>query len=410
MTIDTLRSRALAISDLRDMARSHLPRGIFDYIARGTDEDRAVVGNARAFEEITIAPRVVRDVSGVSAACTLLDKPSAAPLVVAPTGFAGLLWFDGEIAAARAAAAAGVPYALSTGSIVSMERLKEEAGGRLWLQLYVWPQREMTRELMTRAHNAGYEALIITVDTPVAPFRPYNLRNGFSIPFKVSRRNALDILRHPRWLLNVVLRRYLRYGPMVAENYPEQLRTPLSAAKPGKFNLPFSDDVTWEDIRELRRHWKGPVLLKGIMAAEDAERAVKSGVDGVIVSNHGGRNLDSAIAPIRVLSEIVDRVGHKATVLLDSGVTRGSDIAKALALGADGVQAGRAPLFGVAAAGEAGALRALEILVEDLVRVMTYTGARTPADLTPDLLRLPHDFFRQPAPMMTHRTPLPASD
>ncbi|CAO3436374.1 alpha-hydroxy acid oxidase [Azospirillum doebereinerae] len=410
MTIDKLRSKALAISDLRAMARSHLPRGIFDYVARGTDEDRAVSGNAQAFDEIAFAPRVVRDVSGVSAACTLFGKPSAAPLVVAPTGFAGLLWRDGEIAAARAAAAAGVPYTLSTGSIVPMERLKEEAGGRLWLQLYVWPQRQMTRELMTRAQKAGYEALVITVDTPVAPFRPYNLRNGFSIPFKLSRRNALDILRHPRWLFNVVLRRYLRHGPMVAENYPEQLRTPLAAAKPGKFNLPFSDDVTWDDIRELRRLWTGPVLLKGILDGEDAQRAVDAGVDGVVVSNHGGRNLDCAIAPLRVLPEIVDRIGHKATVLLDSGVTRGSDIAKALALGADGVLAGRAPLFGVAAAGEAGALRALELLIEEFVRVMTYTGARTPAGLTPDLLRLPHDFTRQAAPAASRLAPALSSD
>jgi isopentenyl diphosphate isomerase/L-lactate dehydrogenase-like FMN-dependent dehydrogenase len=395
LNIEALRSKALAISDLRDMARAHLPRGIYEYVARGTDEDRALAGNSSAFDEIQFVPRVVRNVSGVTPACTLLGLPSAAPLAIAPTGFASLLWLEGEIGSARAAAAAGVPFALSTGSITPMERIKEEAGGRLWLQLYVWPQREMTRELIERARRAGYEALVITVDTPVAPYRPYNLKNGFSIPFKLSRRNAFDIIQHPRWLFNVVLRRYLRSGPMVAENYPKQLRTPVKAAKVGKFNLPFSDDVTWDEIREFRRLWDGPVLLKGVMDAEDAALAVNAGMDGVIVSNHGGRNLDSAIAPIRVLPEIVDRVGHKATVLLDSGIMRGSDIAKALALGAHGVLAGKAPLFGVGAAGEAGAQRAVEILVEELVRVMTFVGARDLGALTNELLRMPSDFARK---------------
>jgi len=394
MNIEKLRTTALSVSDLRDMAKAHLPRGIFEYVARGTDDDRAVAGNARAYDEIEIVPRVVRDVSAATTACTLLGQPSAAPVAVAPTGFASLLWLDGEVGSARAAAKAGIPFALSTGSITPMEQIKDEAGGRLWLQLYVWPQRDMTRELIARAKRAGYEALLITVDTPVAPFRPYNLKNGFSIPFRVSRRNAFDIALHPRWLLNVVLRRHLKSGPMVAENYPAQLRVPVSAAKPGKFNLPFCDNVSWDDIKEFRRLWDGPIVLKGVLDADDAERAVNGGCDGIVVSNHGGRNLDSAIAPVRMLPEIVDRVGHRATVLLDSGVTRGSDIAKALALGAHGVLAGRAPLFGVAAAGEAGAQRALEILTEELVRVMTNAGARDIASLVPEMLRVPQDFFR----------------
>jgi L-lactate dehydrogenase (cytochrome)/(S)-mandelate dehydrogenase len=398
MNIEKLRSTALSISDLREMAKRHLPRGIFEYVARGTDEDRALTGNVRAFDEIELLPRVVRDVSEASTSCTLLGKPSAAPIAVSPTGFASLLWLDGEVGSARAAAKAGVPFALSTGSITPMEQIKDEAGGRLWLQLYVWPRRDMTRELIARARKAGYEALIITVDTPVAPFRPYNLKNGFSIPFKISTRNFLDIATHPRWLFNVVLRRYLKSGPMVAENYPAQLRVPVSAAKPGKFNLPFCDNVSWDDIREFRRLWDGPLLLKGVMHPQDAEHAVNAGCDGVIVSNHGGRNLDASIAPVRVLPEIVDRVAHKATVLLDSGVSRGSDIAKALALGAHGVMTGKATLFGVGAGGEAGAQRSLEILVEELLRVMTNSGARDIQSLEPELLRLSDDFFRVPAP------------
>ncbi|MDQ6436970.1 alpha-hydroxy acid oxidase [Mesorhizobium sp. LHD-90] len=394
MDIERLRTKALSISDLRELAKRHLPRGIFEYVARGTDEDRALDGNARAFDEIEICPRVVQDVSGATAQCSILGKPSAAPLAISPTGFASLLWLDGEIGSAKAAAAAGIPFALSTGSITPMERVKEEAGGRLWLQLYVWPQREMTRELIDRARKADYEALIVTVDTPVAPFRPYNLKNGFSIPFRLSSRNALDIMCHPRWLFNVVFRRYLRSGPMVAENYPQQLRVPVKAAKVGKFNLPFSDNVSWEDIREFRRLWDGPLLIKGIMHPDDAAQAVNAGADGVIVSNHGGRNLDASIAPIRALPSIVDRIGGKATVLLDSGVTRGSDIAKAVAMGASGVMVGKAGLFGVAAAGQPGAQRAIEILVEELLRVMIFSGARELRDLDHHLLRLPADFRR----------------
>ena len=394
MSIEKLRTTALSIADLREMARKHLPRGIFEYVARGIDEDRSLAGNARAFDEIDLLPRVVRDVSGANTSCELFGKPSAAPIAVSPTGFASLLWLDGEIGSARAAARAGIPFVLSTGSITPMEQVREQVDGRLWLQLYVWPQRDMTRELIARAKRARYEALIITVDTPVAPFRPYNLKNGFSIPFKISPRNFLDIATHPRWLYNVVFRRYLKSGPMVAENYPEQLRVPISAAKPGKFNLPFCDNVSWDDIREFRRLWDGPLILKGVLHPDDAARAVDAGCDGIIVSNHGGRNLDSAIAPVRMLPEIADRIGGRATVFLDSGISRGSDIVKALALGADAVMTGKATLFGVGAAGEAGAGRALEILVDEMVRVMTNAGVREIPAILPGLLRLSGEFSR----------------
>ena len=394
MSIEKLRANALSIADLREMARAHLPRGIFEYVARGSDEDRSLIGNARAFDEIDLVPRVVRDVSEPDTSCQLFGQPCAAPIAVSPTGFASLLWLDGEVGSARAASRAGIPFALSTGSITPMEQIREAVDGRLWLQLYVWPQREMTRELIARARRARYEALIITVDTPVAPFRPYNLKNGFSIPFKVSSRNFWDIVTHPRWLYGVVFRRYLKSGPMVAENYPEQLRVPVSAAKPGKFNLPFCDNVSWDDIREFRRLWDGPLILKGVLHPEDAARAADAGCDGIIVSNHGGRNLDSAIAPVRMLPEIADRVGHKTTVLLDSGISRGGDIVKALALGAHAVMVGKATLFGVGAAGEEGAQRALEILVDELVRVMTNSGTKDLPSISSGLLRLSEAFSR----------------
>lgn len=386
MELEKLRGQALTLGDLRDMAKRHLPRGIYEYVARGTDDDLALRGNISAFDEINIVPRVVRDVSQVSIACDFFGQASKAPFAVAPTGFASLMWHEGEIASAKAAAKAGIPFALSTGSITPMERIREVSDGQLWLQLYVWPQRDMTRELILRAQNAGYEALIVTVDTPAAPFRPYNTRNGFSIPFRLQRRNIIDILQHPRWLFHVVFRRWLKTGPMVAENYPEALRVPVGKAAVGKFNLPFSDNVSWEDIREIRRLWNGPLILKGVLHPDDAEAAVNAGVDSIIVSNHGGRNLDAAIAPLRVLPQIVDRVGERTTVLLDSGIMRGADIAKAIALGAKGVMVGKATLFGIGAAGEAGATRAFELLSEELTRVMTFSGVSNLEGLRKELL------------------------
>lgn len=386
MRLERLRQKALAVSDLRAMAKANLPRGIFEYVARGTDEDIALRGNAAAFDALAFQPRVARDVSAVSTACDLFGRASAMPLAVAPTGFASLMWRDGEIASARAAEKAGIPFALSTGSITPMEKIREVSNGALWLQLYVWPQRTMTYELVERAHRAGFEALIVTVDTPVAPFRPYNLRNGFSIPFKVQPRNALDIARHPKWLLDVVFRRWLKQGPMVAENYPEALRTPVNKAAVGKFNLPFCADLVWDDIREIRRRWSGPLIVKGIMHPDDAEAAVNAGADGIVVSNHGGRNLDTVAASLRVLPRIANRVGARATVLLDSGVTRGGDIAKARALGAHAVLIGKAFLFGVGAAGEAGAYRTCEILKEELERTMIFAGAGSLDDLVPELI------------------------
>lgn len=386
MKLERLRQRALAISDLRDMAKKNLPRGIFEYVARGTDDDLALRANSAAFDELTFQPRVARDVSAVSTACSYFGHGSSMPLAVAPTGFASLMWRDGELASARAAAAAGIPFALSTGSITPMEKIREVSDGQLWLQLYVWPQREMTHELVRRAKAARFDGLIVTVDTPVAPFRPYNQRNGFSIPFKVQPKNIADVIQHPRWLLDVVFRRWLKQGAMVAENYPEALRTPINKAAVGKFNLPFCADLDWGDIREIRKLWDGPLLVKGIMHPDDAASAIEAGADGVVVSNHGGRNLDSTTASIKVLPQIADRVGQAAKVFFDSGVTRGADIAKAVALGADGVFVGKSFLFGVGAAGEAGALRVSEILKEELQRVMTFAGARNIADLNRDLL------------------------
>ena len=378
--------RLLNISDLRARARRRLPKGFFEFIERGAEDDRAITNNRTAFDRYMLRPKVLRNVSGRSLACDILGRPSTLPLVMAPTGAAGLMWHNGEIALAKAAAAAGVPFTLSTASLTSIERIATEAPGRLWFQLYMWPDRAMSHDLVKRVQAAGFEALMVTLDTAVAPNRECNVRNGFMLPFRVNRRNALDIALHAPWVVSVILRYLLTTGMPRFENFPEVLQRALTDAPKGRSALPKNDALTWEDLRTLRQIWKGPLIVKGILHPDDAHAAVACGVDAVIVSNHGGRNLDASIAPLLALPDIVDRVGHRTEVFMDGGVMRGSDVIKALALGAKAVLVGRAPLWGVAVAGQAGAARALEILAEESLRVLGQLGCASVDELGPDVL------------------------
>lgn len=377
--------RALNVAELRELARRRLPRGVWEFVARGAEDDRAVDNNRLAFEQYHLRPRVLRDVSSRTLECTVLGRGSAMPLAMAPTGAAGLLWHDGEVALARAAAKAGIPFTLSTASLVSIERVAQEAPGRLWFQLYMWPERALSHELVRRVQRTGaYEALVVTVDTTVAPNREAYLRSGFALPFRVNRRNALDVASHPRWLHAVILRYLLRGGLPTFENFPESLRRSLTGR--GRSALPKTDSLTWEDLRTLRSLWQGPLLVKGILHPQDALAAANHGADGVVVSNHGGRNLDWSVPPLSALPEIVEQVGHRMTVLMDGGIERGSDVVKALALGAKAVMVGRAPLWGVAAGGQAGAERALAILAEETLRVIGQLGCARVDELDARLL------------------------
>jgi isopentenyl diphosphate isomerase/L-lactate dehydrogenase-like FMN-dependent dehydrogenase len=364
---------AYNIEDLRRIAKRRLPKGVFEFVDRGSEDEVALRHNRDAFARIKLHPRALVDVSKRDQAITLFGHEQKMPIAIAPTGSAGLMWYEGEVELARAAAKAGIPFTLATGSMTAMEKIVDQAGGRLWFQLYMWPDRSMSHKLVERARVAGFEALVVTVDGVMAGNREYNLRNGFTIPFTYTRRNVVDVMTHPRWMFGVLARYMLASGMPRYENYPIELKNKITAAPMGKATLR-NDSLTWDDLRVLRDIWPHKLMVKGILHPEDAVRAVECGADAVIVSNHGGRNFDSTPAPIDMLAPIVDAVGERTVVMVDSGFRRGTDVVKALALGAQTVLIGRATLYGTAVGGEAGAARAIAIYREEIDRTLAQIG------------------------------------
>lgn len=379
---------AYNIADLREIAQRRLPKGLFEFVDRGAEDEVSLRNNRAAFSRIKLRPRVLVDVSQRSQEVALFGQRQKMPIAVAPTGAAGIMWHEGEIALARAAAAAGIPFTLATGSLTAMEKVVERAGGRIWFQLYMYADRSLSYRLAERARSAGIEGLVVTVDSPVFSNREYNLRNGFTIPLSYTARNVADVLRHPRWLAGVLARYLATTGMPGYENYPPEVRSTITARPMGRA-LKLNDSLTWEDVRVLRKLWPRTLMVKGVLRPEDAVRAADCGADAVIVSNHGGRVVDGAVAPIEVLPRIADAVGERATVMVDSGFRRGTDVVKALALGAAAVWVGRATLYGTAAAGEAGAARAIAIFREEIDRTLALLGCANIAALTRDHLALP---------------------
>jgi isopentenyl diphosphate isomerase/L-lactate dehydrogenase-like FMN-dependent dehydrogenase len=379
--------RCQNIGELREAARRRLPRGVFEFFDRGSEDEASLRGNREAFARIKLRNKVLVDVSRRSMATSLFNKPMSMPLAIAPTGVAGVCWFQGEAELARAAATAGVPFTLATPSVTSIETIAAVEGGRKWFQLYMWRERELSYALVKRAQDAGFEALILTVDTPAPPIREYNRRNGFSMPFQPNLRALFDMALHPRWLATVMARYLASDGMPKLAHYPQgaasRMAPGVAAAPKGAVPNLRGDDLTWDDVRRLRDVWKGPLMIKGVHLPEDAARAVEEGLDAVIVSNHGGRNLDSSVAPIEVLPEIAAEVGGRIPVLLDSGVRRGGDVVKALALGASAVLSGRPALYGLSVAGEAGALHAISLLRREIDATMAFTGSASVADIGP---------------------------
>jgi len=370
------------IFDLREMAKRRLPKWLFEFVDRGTEEEVALHNNREAFERIKFLPRMLEDVSSRKLDTTIFGKEHKMPIGIAPTGAAGMMWYRGELELARAAKAAGVPFSLATGSITSMEEVAGEVGGTLWMQLYMWADRKLSHQVVRRAQAAGFEALLVTVDGVVAGNREYNKRNGFSVPFKYNSRNTTDVVMHPRWMLGT-LGRYIANGGMPKRaNFPDELQQNITTAYGGSKETR-SDSLCWDDLKALRDIWPHKLLVKGLLHPDDAEKSLEYGADGIVVSNHGGRNCDSAPSPIEVLPSIVKAVGDRTTILFDSGVRRGSDVVKALALGAQMVLIGRSTLYGTAAAGEAGAARALEIYRGEISRSMAQICCNKVSDIGP---------------------------
>ena len=382
--------RCYNIADLREVAERRLPKGVFDYIDKGTEDMNSLGNNRKAMTDIKLLNKVVTDISDVQLDANIFGGPAAMPLAIAPTGTAGLAWFEGEFELAKAAAAAGVPFTLATGSNTPMEKLANEAGGRLWMQLYMWKEKHYSDELVRKAARNGFEALLWTVDIGHGANREHNLRNGFATPYVLNIKSVVDMLRHPTWLSTVMGRYFMNGGMPRHVNYPEGYQMPItgnvSKMEDKKPTTKRADQLSWDDVDRLRDIFPGKLLIKGIMRADDAEEAIEHGVDGIVVSNHGGRNMDSAPAPIQVLPDIVKVVDGRMAVIVDSGIRRGSDIVKCIALGADMVLAGRATLYGTAAGGEAGAVKAIDILKGEMKRTMAYIGTQRVSDITRDVV------------------------
>ena len=375
-------AQAACIRDFRAIARRRIPRAIFDYADGGAYAEQTLAANRRDLEAISLRQRVMVDVSARSLASTLVGQPVSLPLAIAPTGLTGLFHADGEICGARAAQAAGIPFCLSTMSICSIEDVRGAVEKPFWFQLYVMRDRGFTRSLVERATVADCSALVVTLDLTVQGQRHRDIRNGLAVPPVLTARNALDILSKPAWALGVLNGRRRTFGNLAALGRPSDIMT-LSAW----IQTQFDPSMNWADIETLRALWPGKLILKGVLDAEDARIAAATGADAIVVSNHGGRQLDGAPSTISVLEEVVQAVGGTVEVLFDGGIQSGQDLLKALALGARGGLIGKAFLYALAAGGEAGVARAIEIIRGELSVSMALTGVTDVAKVGRGVLR-----------------------
>ncbi len=377
--VDRRLARAATVADLRELARRTVPRAVFDYTDGAAGAEISLRRSREAFRRVEFCPSVLRDVSVVDPGTTVLGAPSALPFALAPTGFTRLMHTAGERAVVRVAERAGIPYGLSTMGTTSLEDVAAAApGARRWFQLYLWRDREASAGLVERARVAGYEALVLTVDTPVAGPRLRDVRNGFTIPPALSLRTMANAARHPRWWIDLLTTEPLEFaslhswGGTVAE----------------LADRVFEPAATLADLRALRTAWPAALVVKGIQGAEDARAVVDAGADAVVVSNHGGRQLDRAPTPLEQLPAVVQAVGDRAEVYLDGGILDGADIVAAVAMGARACLVGRAYLYGLMAGGERGVQRAVDLLAAEVRRTLQLLGVPTIAELTPDRVRL----------------------
>ncbi|MEY2588513.1 MAG: hypothetical protein QOJ67_497 [Acidimicrobiaceae bacterium] len=379
-------ARAASVADLRRIAKRRLPGGVFDYIDGAAEDERTLAANEAAFAATTFRPRVLRGIEKVDIGSTVLGRPLAYPLALAPTGFTRIADPEGELAVARAAERAGLPYTLSTLSTRSIEEVRGVSAGRLWFQVYAWRDRGLVTEMIQRAADARYEALVLTVDTAVLGRRERDVRRGFSLPPTIGPRTIVDGALHPGWTWSFVRSEPIRFANVVGRDVGDGA-SPVTLSD--YINSQFDPALSWDDVDWLRSAWDGPIVLKGIQTVADAVLAAERGVDAIALSNHGGRQLDGAPATLSLVAPVADAVGGRIEIICDGGVRRGSDIAKAVAAGATAVMAGRAYLYALGAAGERGVDRVLDWFRADLVRTMSLLGAGTIADLDRSLIELP---------------------
>jgi isopentenyl diphosphate isomerase/L-lactate dehydrogenase-like FMN-dependent dehydrogenase len=372
--------RAFAIADLRDQAARRLPKAVFDFIDGGAEDERTLRDNVEAFDGWMLMPRVGVDVGTRDLSRSILGTTSSLPIMMAPTGLAGFFWPDGEVAGAQAAARAGIPYCLSTNSVGSIEHVAEGAPeGERWFQLYFLRDREWMQALLHRAAASRYRVLCLTVDLAVQGRRERDLRNAFTMPLRPRLSTALDLARRPAWLAGAARSR-LGFGNFqVAGSGFTSVAQHVASL--------FDPSAAWDDIARIRDQWRGPMALKGLLHPADAKKAVALGIEAVIVSNHGGRQLDDVPAAIAALPDVAEAVGARAEVILDGGVRRGTDVIKALALGATACSLGRPFLWGLSAGGSEGVSRAIEIFRNELDNAMTLLGTPNLGAITRDHVR-----------------------
>ena len=371
-------TRALTIYDLRDIAKRRTPQAPFDYTDGGADTESSLTRARAAYEKLEFQPRILRDVKDVDLSVQMLGKKMSMPVGIAPTGFTRMMQTEGEYAGACAASDAGIPYTLSTMGTRSIEDVARAAPtGRNWFQLYMWKDRDRSMALVDRAKAAGFDTLVLTVDVPVAGARLRDVRNGMTIPPSLTSKTILNAIPRPAWWMNFLTTDPLKFASLDSWN----------GTVAELLDSMFDPTVTYEDLKWIRGQWQGNLVVKGIQNVDDAMMSVAAGADAIILSNHGGRQLDRAPVPLHLLPEVVKAIGDKAEVQVDTGIMHGADVVAALASGAKFTWIGRAYLYGLMAGGKPGVDRTLEILRTQISRTMKLLGARTVAELNPDHVR-----------------------
>ncbi len=377
--------KAASVDDLRRMARRRLPRGVFDYIDGGAEDERSLERNVSAFGRLELNPRVLRDVSAVDTSTTILGRPVPMPLALSPTGFTRIADPEGELAVARAANRAGLPYGLSTMGTRSIEEVAAVSSGPKWFQVYTWKDRGLVKDLVDRAAAAGYEAIILTVDTAVLGRRERDVRRGYTLPPKIGPGTIVDGILHPAWTLDFLRNPPITFASVASNNPADDGSSAVTLSE--YMNSQFDAALSWRDVEWLQSVWSGPLVLKGIQSPADAKLAVAAGVQAIALSNHGGRQLDGAPPVVELIEPVAQEVGGQIEIYCDGGVRRGSDIVKALALGADACMIGRAYLYALGAAGERGVDHVLGFLAQGMARTMALAGVPRLADINRELVR-----------------------